>query len=241
MVVLAVMACGDNTPGIIVDAPLGSEPLEPAMVTASPGSVDFGSVVQTTEAFASVTVTNVGQTTSGPVLTNITGSGASLFSSVGTPCTTLGPGAMCTVSLRFTPTTPGPKQADLQLSASPGGMVMIPLAGTGLSGPGGLNVSPTLNDFGTVAMGTTSPARTFTFTNPSGSTFGALTITPAGTNAQDYAITSQTCSGAMLAPGGACTIDVAFTPTLAGVRTAAFVAHALPGGTANASVTGTGQ
>jgi hypothetical protein len=238
---MVVAGCGDNTPGIVVDGPLGSEPLDPAMFAASPGSVDFGTGSITTTVLASLTVTNVGETPSGPLMTSLEGMEAASFATASTTCTTLAPGATCTVSLKFAPLTVGVKSATLTLTASPGGSRMVPLEGTAVSGPGGVTVSPGQNHFGTVPISTTSSARTFTVSNFSATTFGALSVTPAGTNASDYAIVSQTCSGAVLTPGTACTIDVVFTPTVAGGRSASFVFAASPGGSASASVTGIGQ
>lgn len=240
VVVVALMGCGDNTSGV-VDAPVGSEPFGPAVLTATPGSVDFGSMGITTEAFASLTVTNIGQTASGPLLTSLTGVKAGSFATAGTTCTTLAPSATCTVSLTFAPMTVGAKSATLTLTASSGGDLMVPLAGTALTGPGGLIVTPQSHYFGVVTTGALSAARTFTIYNPSGITFGALTVTPTGTNATDFAIASQTCSGTMLAPGASCTLDVQFTPALIGPRSASFTMTANPGGTASATVVDTGR
>lgn len=235
------MACGDSTPGIVVDAPVGSEPLQPARLTASPLSVDFGSASITTVVLASLTVTNVGKTASGPLTTSVTGTQAASFATVGTPCTTLAPDATCTLSLEFAPSTVGAKIADLHLTASPGGFVMVALSGVALSGPGGIYVNPSSHNFGTVPTGTPSAASTFTIVNSGSISTGALTVTPAGANANDFAISSQTCGGAVVAPAGSCTFDVVFTPTLIGARSASFVVSTSIGGTVTAAVSGIGE
>ena len=241
MVLVTLAAgCGDNAIGI-VDAAIGSEPLDPAMLVATPGSVDFGSVGITTEALASLTVTNIGQTASGPVTASVTGMQAASFATAGTTCTVLAPGASCTMSLKFAPSTVGAKTAILDLTASPGGLLMVPLAGTALSGPGGIYINPSSHTFGTVPTGTPSAPSTFTVFNSGNISTGALTVSPAGTNAADFAIASQTCAGAVVAPAGSCTFDVVFTPTLAGSRSASFVVSSSIGGSAYAAVSGVGQ
>jgi len=80
----------------------------------------------------------------------------------------------------------------------------------------GVTVSPTSLTFGTVVVGQTSPAKTVTLTNNSGSTLDITNITISG----DYAQTPGTkpC-GATLANGSSCTVKVTFTPTQAGSRT----------------------
>lgn len=239
---LVVMACGDNTPGTVVDAPLGSEPLAPAALSASPDFVDFGVGAIAYEVFASVTVTNVGLTVSGPVLTSITGSEAVSFAPVSTTCTTLAPGATCTVSLKFAPSSVGAKRAWLHLTADPGGIETVTLDGTALAGTGSVFITPSSYQFGTLPVGTPSAPETLTVSwNGLGST-GALTLLPGGgSHPGDFALTNDACSGVSLASGSSCTFAVQFTATLAGARTAVFVVTGSPGGTASASTIGFGE
>ncbi len=80
----------------------------------------------------------------------------------------------------------------------------------------GVSVSPTSLTFGTVVVGQTSPNKTVTLTNNSGSTLLITSITTSG----DFAQTPGTkpC-GSSLANGLSCTIKVSFTPTQLGART----------------------
>ncbi len=82
-------------------------------------------------------------------------------------------------------------------------------------------LSPSTLNYGSVELGVSSTLST-TFTN---STTFAATVTPSsytitGTNAADYAITANTCTGTSLSMGSACTITVKFTPVAIGSRTA---------------------
>ena len=89
---------------------------------------------------------------------------------------------------------------------------------TGPVGQASIGTSPTSLTFPRRKVGSTTPAQTITVTNSgkSAMTMGSITIT--GTNAGDFAQTN-TC-GTSLAAGASCTINVTFTPTATGTRTA---------------------
>ena len=113
--------------------------------------------------------------------------------------------------------------------------------------------------FGNQLVGTTSAARTVTFTNTTGAPITLRSGTAAGlanangpalgingTNAANFAIvagTTTTCTnGAVIASGGTCTISVRFTPNATGVRSATLNIYAA-GATASFAtdaLTGTG-
>jgi hypothetical protein len=80
------------------------------------------------------------------------------------------------------------------------------------NGPlGKLAISPTSHDFGMVAAGSSSTAQAFAVTNTGGST-GVVTYTVFGANADDFKVSSDGCSGAVLTTGGGCSISVSFAP-----------------------------
>lgn len=77
----------------------------------------------------------------------------------------------------------------------------------------GMEVSPTVFDFGELPETTTSPAKTVTVTNINTSdlTLGPLTLT--GPNLADFTLVAGTCStGAILPAAANCTFTVAFAP-----------------------------
>lgn len=78
----------------------------------------------------------------------------------------------------------------------------------------GSTLTPAKPTYGEQAIGTTSPAKTFTLTNYEGITLTGISISTTG----DYAISGTTCSTS-LAVGAKCTIDATFTPTQTGTRT----------------------
>jgi hypothetical protein len=91
---------------------------------------------------------------------------------------------------------------------------------TPASGGGGstpfVNLSSTSLDFGSQPTGTTSSAQTVTLTNVGGGQLAINSIAVTGGNAGDFAQTNN--CGTSLAPNGACTISVTFTPSTTGVR-----------------------
>jgi len=88
-----------------------------------------------------------------------------------------------------------------------------------------VSIAPTSGSFGTVTTGSTSSATTFAVTN-SGSgtlTFGAGASTVTGTNAGDFAVATDTCSGSSVPVGATCAVGVTFSPSAVGARSASLV------------------
>jgi hypothetical protein len=92
-------------------------------------------------------------------------------------------------------------------------------------------ITPTTMDYGTVRVGTTTAAFTFTITN-SGGTAGTPTVTPGGANAGEFAATGCTTS---VAAGASCTLSVTFAPGGVGGR-----AGTIGVGSTTATLSGTG-
>jgi hypothetical protein len=105
-----------------------------------------------------------------------------------------------------------------------------------------ISVSPTSHDFGSVDGGTTSTAQTFTVSNAG--TLGLVinTITFTGTNASEFAIQSDTCSGTTVPQDGTCTLDVVLSPVSGGAISASLSIPSDDPDTAtlDASLSGTG-
>jgi outer membrane protein assembly factor BamB len=106
----------------------------------------------------------------------------------------------------------------------------------------GLTVSPTFApDYGTVLDGTSTGPATFTVTNFGSSATTAITDTFTGADPSQFRLTSDTCADMTLAGGASCTVGVAFAPTLPGVLSANLVVSAATGGSAGATLSGTGN
>ena len=149
-------------------------------------------------------------------------------------------GGTCTIAIDFAP------NAVNTLFGFP-----IPWMQTATLNLGGSTVNPTITltgtarssavsgagTFGNQKVGTTHAAQTFTYTN-SGATPVTITgVTLTGTNAANYAISSNGC--ATVAAGASCAIGVTFTPSAKGSRTATLNVVGA-GGTQTVALSGAG-
>jgi hypothetical protein len=114
----------------------------------------------------------------------------------------------------------------------------VTLAGTGLS----IALSPTALNFGAEPVGQTSAPQPVTISNVSNASVNLTGFTISGASA-DYIISANTANicGASLAAGTNCSLNVSFNPTKTGVRNAKLNVANNGGGTATATLTGTGQ
>src|SRR5207253_11469388 len=83
-----------------------------------------------------------------------------------------------------------------------------------------LSPSP-VPDFGSQSVGITSAAKAVTLSNPSSTALSITSIAFTGTNPGDFGQTNNCpLSPSTLAANGTCTINVTFTPTATGARSA---------------------
>ncbi len=236
-------------PGGTATAALSGTGLAAPALAISPTTSDFGSVVVgSSSADTTFTVSNAaGNADTGAVSIALSGTDAALFVKGVDNCSTkiLHGGDSCTVTVHLSPTAStaiGAKSATITASATPGGSAAATLTGT-VIGAAALSISPTPKDFGGVNLNA-SNTQTFTVTNATGAAAtSAISFALSGTDAASFAIaTTGSCQSGTttLAGGGSCTIDVTFTPTTAGSKSATLGVTATTGGTASAALTGTG-
>lgn len=139
----------------------------------------------------------------------------------------MAPAASCTVDVMFQPVSAGPQTASLRIpsnaATSPTDSVSLSGNATAPQAPPAFGASPSTASFGNQVVGSVSAAQTVTITNTAAIGSQSLLMSPpsiGGTNANDYTISSDSCTMASLAPGQSCTIGVRFTPTAAGTRSA---------------------
>jgi cysteine-rich repeat protein len=72
---------------------------------------------------------------------------------------------------------------------------------------------PSSVDFKQVIVGGSSASQTVTVSNTGNGKLTIGTITLGGTNADQFSIETDNCSGQLIAPSGNCTVDVKFSPT----------------------------
>ena len=81
-------------------------------------------------------------------------------------------------------------------------------------------VSPASVDFGSQAIGSTSGAKSVTLTNNGGAPLAVTSASIGGTNAGDFSVAADACSGTNVAPGSSCAVQLTFAPTATGARSA---------------------
>jgi List-Bact-rpt repeat protein/ASPM-SPD-2-Hydin domain-containing protein/centrosomal CEP192-like protein len=183
-----------------------------APVSASPSSLDFGIVNQSaTSAAQTITLQNF----HGANEDIATISPPRPFSIGNTDCgSTVAGGGKCTIDVTAGPSsTLGPQNFALTYNFSSAGFLS----------PQVVNLSacitpvirtPTSLNFGAVSVGQTSAPEIVTL-NGSGITFSGFSIN--GSNASDFTIANNTCTGPL---NGSCTVDLTFAPSTSGTRNA---------------------
>jgi hypothetical protein len=206
------------------------------VVTLSVTKLAFGKrVLLTTSAAKVVKLTNTGTGSLNIGSINITGDFAISAKTCGT---TVAAGASCSVSVTFTPSVIGNRNGTLTFNddASTNPQI-VALTGIGTQ----ISLSPVSLNFGAVAVGTISAAKSIAVTNVGSTTVTFSGFSIAGTNPGDYQISGNACGGS-LAGGGICTLSVRFKPTATGTRKAILrVADNGGGSPQTAALTGTGQ
>jgi hypothetical protein len=216
---VATLSFTDNDATSPQNVALSGSATSPPSLTVSPGTLAFGSQSEgTTSAAQVVTITNSGSSTAGT--TGISISGSSDFVQQNACPPVLSAGSQCQVSVSFAP-------ADLAAAGARSGTLQIPgatpstvaLSGTAMQAA--ISFTNSLN-FASQLVGTAGTPQPVTITNSSsGSLAGALAFTGislGGTNKTDFSITANQCStgtAATIAPGGSCTIQIAFQPQAA--------------------------
>jgi hypothetical protein len=104
------------------------------------------------------------------------------------------------------------------------------------------SLTPASKDFGTLVTSTTSPVQTFTITNSGGGTLtiasGGITLT--GTDAGEFTLNDGNTYPINMGAGESVTVDIAFSPTSEGAKSANLqIVHNATGTPSTAALTGT--
>jgi hypothetical protein len=216
---LRVTDNSNNVANSTQDVGLSGTGVAPVPVAGvAPASLAFAArPITTTSAVQTVTLSNTG---TGPLtIASIatTGANAADFARSGGTCaSTLAAGASCTVGVTFTPTAGGARSTTLRFTDNSNNTAAstqdVALTGTGQVPA--ITVNPTSQGFGnnSILLGILGVSRTLTVTS-SGTApliFAGGAVTIVGTNANNFAITANNCSGSTRNPGATCSITVRF-------------------------------
>jgi hypothetical protein len=83
-----------------------------------------------------------------------------------------------------------------------------------------VSLPATPQNFGNLALNTSSSAQQVTLTNSGAANLTISTVTLGGTNASAFAKSADNCTGATVTPNGTCTVNVTFTPAATGALSA---------------------
>ena len=224
-------------------------PTAPA-ISFQPSALSFPSVSINSSVTKPLTMTNPGHTPIAVKRIRVTGPAGHDFSvpihdNLGThrngqavqlaaqplpPCLRpLRAGERCNIQVIFTPSAPGPRTATLRIYfASRPQPQDIALTGTGIaarpqatSSPQ-VTLSPPTLDFGPQDVETASPSRPIMVTASGNAPATLAGIAVRGLDSQDFSPT-RACEGATITPHHPCSINIAFTPGDAGLRSATLV------------------
>jgi trimeric autotransporter adhesin len=197
-----------DTAGPQVITALG-QGVRPSLAVA-PSFVIFGAqVVGTTSLAQTLTATNTGTVdlTLNPITVSTN------FSESDQCLTTLPPGASCSISLSFSPTSTGTLSGSLVISDTSGLSSTLATV-SGQSTLPGLTAAPSTLSFGSLPVGTASQAQTVTVWNT-----GAAPLEIGNVGATGDFAETNTCASTTIAVGSYCIINVTMTPTSMGTRT----------------------
>lgn len=186
----------------------------------SPTPADFGQGAFGVSTPRTFTVRSHASIAIGPFTSSIGGLDATQFRIVDDRCagTMLAPGAACEIDVGYAPTSPGDHAASLAVSATVGGAASASLVGR-CCAAALLRLVPVTRDFGFVAIPGSSTPVTLTVDNVGGVPAVIDSVATHGADASEFVVTTDGCTGT-LAAGATCTVEVTFTPTTAGTKSA---------------------
>jgi hypothetical protein len=206
---------GNSTPVIVVSP---SNAAAQPILSLSTSSLTFVSTTPgATSPTQTVLLTNIGAAS-----LNLSGILSSTPDfAVANNCSTVAPGASCTLAVSFTPqnsSIPSTRVGAVEISSNASTpLEFISLIGTAApAGSAPLASSPAALAFGSVLVGASSTL-SLQLTNPGTAAATSLAYATTG----DYMVASGTCPSPAnaLSAGATCTLQITFTPTLTGLRT----------------------
>jgi hypothetical protein len=206
------------------------------VVSLSPPSLSFsGQAISSTSAALPITLTNTGTGTLTPLTIATSGD----FAQTNNCPASLAVGGNCTINVTFTPSAIGSRTGSLTLTDNATNSPQtVSLSGTGLGATATLSPSTVTFSTGQL-LGTTSGSQSVTLQNNGNEALAVTSISLAGADGGDFAQTNNCASS--VAAGASCTINVTFTPTARGARTATVsLADSAAGSPQSIALSGTG-
>ncbi|HEY8242707.1 MAG TPA: choice-of-anchor D domain-containing protein [Casimicrobiaceae bacterium] len=205
-----------------------------------PPVLDFGQVTAGTAAQQSIQLKNNGNAS--VTISGITSANGAYVPNGCGAGTTLVPGQTCNMQVTYSPATAGDFGSQLSIAVNEPEPYRIKLVGTAAGGAASaFSADLTQIDFGPWSIGTPSSTQRVKFKNitPAAVSIGSLAFE--GPQANEFARSGQCKPGTLLQPNEACSVDVGFTASASGLRSAQLVVVAGDGRRSSLTVKGTGQ
>ncbi len=137
----------------------------------------------------------------------------------------LAPETNCLINLAFSPLTAGTRTAILNINSDAvNSPQRVSLSGQGENRPD-LALSTSNLRFGQWFVNTSSTEKIVTLTNIGSGDLSIREIVPSGSHVDDFQVTNDTCSNAILAPKTPCLVGLTFTPSEENVRNATLLIY----------------
>jgi hypothetical protein len=226
-------------------APLTARAERPQVV-ASPAPLAFGTTSVGSRQVKEVTLTNTGHLPVAFYIALISGGDVASFHLLEETCTSnvfagdpriFEAGESCRAKIAFEPTAAGAKRATLSIFGGGEGALQVPIEGAAVASEPSL--TPGSHEFGAVAAGSAGPLQTFELRNESAEPQAIDSASLTGSDAGDFQVRSDSCSDALLDPGGSCTVAIRFAPESSGLKFATLRLRGPAGATA-AGLSGAG-
>jgi hypothetical protein len=219
---------------------LGTDP-PAALAQLSATVLTFASqAVGTSSPPLTVTLSNSGNSALMIMGLSIAGTNRGDFSETSNCPSSVSAGGSCVLTLRFNPTSTGPRSAQFLISDNANGSPQaVTLSGAGSAPPEpAVSLAPNPVKFGSQTVKTTSPPATVTVTNTGTAALAISNVSLGGANAADFAVLSGCATS--LQPTGTCTVTISFTPSTVGTPSALLqLTDNAAGGSQTVPVTGT--
>ncbi|UWZ85850.1 choice-of-anchor D domain-containing protein [Occallatibacter riparius] len=191
------------------------------VATLSPSSANFnGITVGVTSSPQTIMLTNAGTGTLNINSIGLSGANPGDFAETNNCPATLTVNQSCAINVTFTPTAVGPRSATLAITDNAANSPQsVALSGTGQAAAAPIvSFNPTSLTFGSQNVGTSSTAQSITLSNVGTASLNIGSIALTGSNSGDFS-SKNTCPN-LLAANASCTINVTFSPTANGTRSA---------------------
>lgn len=221
---------------------------EAPSLAVDPTSLNFPNVPVggvSTPLTATLTNDGIGPVSIPAAAVTITGLNASDFQIDSEDCESqvLDSGDSCEVDVVFAPGAFGGKNAALEVAHdATGSPTTVVLSGFGTANPG-IGLDPGSHDFGSRRITVDTSSQTFivesTGTTPLSIGIGDIQVT--GSDASQFSIDGDDCSGTLIQPEDTCEVVVEFAPTTVGAKSASLsISSNAPNAPHTAALTGTG-